>query len=52
MTTSSRRFIQGGTMKVFFKDVWIWFLDIMGFDIQRYAGGYWKFNRDYANSED
>lgn len=46
MTTSSRRFIQGGTMRVFLKDVWIWLLDIIGFDIQRYAERYWKSNMD------
>ncbi len=44
MTTSSRRFIQGGTMKVFLRDIWIWSLDIMGFDIQHYAEHYWKTN--------
>jgi len=52
MTTSSRRFVQGGTMRVFLKDVWIWLLDILGFDIQRYADRYWKSNLDYANSEE
>lgn len=43
--TSGRRFIQGGIIKVFMKDVNIWMRDALGLDIQPYAKPYWNRNK-------
>jgi rSAM/selenodomain-associated transferase 2 len=43
--TSARRFITGGILKVFWKDVKIWFLDSIGFSVEKYGVAYWGVNR-------
>lgn len=42
--TSPRRFIDGGIYKVLASDIKIWFLDLIGIRIDRYADSYWKEN--------
>lgn len=42
--TSPRRFVDGGVYKVFAKDIKLWLLNILGFDIERYADEYWEEN--------
>ncbi|MEQ9288901.1 MAG: glycosyltransferase [Cyclobacteriaceae bacterium] len=44
LTTSSRRFEQGGPAKVFFKDTIIWLRFLAGLDVKKYAPGYWGEN--------
>lgn len=44
LTTSSRRFEQGGPGKVFFKDTIIWLRFLAGLDVKKYAPGYWGEN--------
>ncbi len=44
MLTSPRRFIQGGVYTVLLTDIKIWFLDLLGFDVERYASDYWSEN--------
>ncbi|AHM58584.1 family 2 glycosyl transferase [Flammeovirgaceae bacterium 311] len=43
--TSARRFIQGGVLKVFFKDIRIWWEDLIGKDVERYGEQYWQHNQ-------
>ena len=43
--TSARRFIEGGVLKVFFHDVRIWFEDLLGRDVEKYARKYWLHNQ-------
>lgn len=40
--TSSRRFEQGGILKVFFLDTIIWIKNFLGLDVQNYAEDYWN----------
>ena len=42
ITTSGRRFISGGILTVFAYNIKIWILNFLGFDIQKYADGYWS----------
>ena len=42
--TSPRRFLAGGIYKVLTQDIKIWFLDLIGISIERYAEPYWKGN--------
>ncbi|MGB3363672.1 MAG: TIGR04283 family arsenosugar biosynthesis glycosyltransferase [Thermodesulfobacteriota bacterium] len=44
MKTSPRRFIDGGIYKVLASDIKIWFLDLIGIRVDRYADSYWKEN--------
>lgn len=44
MKTSPRRFIDGGIYKVLASDIKIWFLDLIGIRVDRYANSYWKEN--------
>lgn len=43
--TSPRRFIEGGIYRVLAKDIKIWFLDLIGFPVDKFADDYWKENR-------
>ncbi len=40
--TSSRRFEQGGILKVFSLDIIIWVKNFLGMDVQQYARKYWS----------
>jgi rSAM/selenodomain-associated transferase 2 len=46
MKTSPRRFLDGGiyNYKVLVSDIKIWFLDLIGIRVDRYADSYWKEN--------
>ena len=43
--TSPRRFEEGGVYKVLARDIKIWFLDLLGFSVGKYARDYWGENR-------
>lgn len=43
--TSPRRFIDGGIYRVLASDIKIWFLDLIGVGIDKYAPAYWKENK-------
>lgn len=43
--TSPRRFLDGGIYKVLAGDIKIWFLDMIGLPIDKYADAYWKENK-------
>ncbi|UCE79092.1 MAG: TIGR04283 family arsenosugar biosynthesis glycosyltransferase [Nitrospiraceae bacterium] len=45
MKTSPRRFTEGGVCRVFAKDIWIWWLDLLGRQTERFADAYQKNNR-------
>ncbi len=45
MKTSPRRFIDGGIYRVLSSDIKIWFLDLIGVGIDKYAPAYWKENK-------
>jgi rSAM/selenodomain-associated transferase 2 len=42
--TSPRRFITGGIYRVLASDIMIWFLDLLGFSVEKYADPYWEEN--------
>lgn len=44
MDTSARRFLNGGIYKVLAGDIKIWFLDLLGIPLDKYADSYWKEN--------
>jgi len=48
LISSVRRFQNGGMLKVFWKDFWIWVQFWLGFDIDRYADRYWEENEKNA----
>jgi hypothetical protein len=43
--TSPRRFVRGGVYSVLAEDVKIWFLDLLGISVDKYADRYWDENR-------
>jgi len=43
--TSPRRFLDGGIYKVLAEDIKIWFLDLIGVRVEKYADAYWKENK-------
>lgn len=43
--TSPRRFIDGGIYRVLGNDIKIWFLDLIGLDVNRFANTYWEDNK-------
>lgn len=45
MSTSPRRFLDGGIYRVLAGDIKIWFLDLIGVSVYRYADSYWKENK-------
>jgi hypothetical protein len=45
MTTSARRFIEGGLYRVLAQDVWIWWLDLVGRPTQQWGHAYQEDNR-------
>ncbi len=49
MTTSPRRFVEGGVLRVIAKDLYIWFLDFLGRPVDRFADAYWADNRERGN---
>lgn len=44
--TSARRFIEGGVLKVLLHDMRIWFRDLLGLDVEKYAAKYWAYNQN------
>lgn len=45
MYTSPRRFLEGGIFQVLGSDFKIWYLDLMGFSTEKFAGHYWNHNQ-------
>lgn len=45
MITSPRRFLDGGIYRVLAGDIKIWFLDLIGMPVHKYADSYWKENK-------
>lgn len=43
--TSPRRFIKGGIYRVLAGDIRMWFLDLLGIPVDKYADAYWEENR-------
>jgi rSAM/selenodomain-associated transferase 2 len=43
--TSPRRFLDGGIYKVLVGDIKVWFLDLIGLRVEKYADAYWKENK-------
>ncbi len=43
--TSPRRFNKGGIYRVLASDIKIWFLDLLGLGVQKYADPYWEENK-------
>ncbi len=43
--TSPRRFLDGGIYKVLAGDIKVWFLDLIGVRVEKYADAYWKENK-------
>jgi len=43
--TSPRRFLDGGIYKVLAGDIKIWFLDLIGVRVEKYADAYWRDNK-------
>jgi rSAM/selenodomain-associated transferase 2 len=50
MITSSRRFIEGGVFRVFFRDIKIWWYDLIGKPTERFAVKYQNNNLQRARS--
>ncbi len=44
-TSSPRRFLAGGIYRVLLMDIKIWFLDLIGLDVQKYGKSYWERNK-------
>ena len=44
LKVSARRFVEGGIMQIFWHDVRVWALDLLGRDVQRFAETYWQQN--------
>ena len=44
MYTSARRFLEGGTCRVFLHDARIWFYDTIGLDTEHFGAPYWSYN--------
>lgn len=51
MNTSPRRFNKGGLYKVLFKDIRLWFLNLIGQHVDSYADDYWSENITRADSK-
>ncbi len=49
--TSPRRFLDGGVYKVLGRDIKIWFLDLIGISVDKYADAYWKENKLRAKNQ-
>jgi rSAM/selenodomain-associated transferase 2 len=49
MTTSSRRFVEGGVYRVLAHNCWIWLLDTLGLGTQQYGPAYQENNRSRGN---
>ena len=45
MKTSPRRFLEGGIYRVLLNDIKIWFMDLIGINVNKYASAYWKENK-------
>ena len=43
--TSPRRFLDGGIYRVLLRDIKLWFLDLTGLPVDKYASTYWQENR-------
>lgn len=48
--TSPRRFIDGGIYRVLWGDIKIWFLDLIGMSVSKYAAPYWKENKSRSKN--
>ena len=51
INTSPRRFLDGGVYKVLGRDIKIWFLDLIGLRVDKYADAYWKENKLRAKNQ-
>lgn len=51
MKTSPRRFIEGGVYRVLLNDIKLWFLNLIGQDVDCYADDYWSENITRADSK-
>lgn len=50
--TSPRRFLDGGIYHVLWGDIKIWFLDLVGISVARYAAPYWRENELRSKAKD
>jgi len=50
MKTSPRRFIEGGVYRVLLNDIKLWFLNLIGQDVDCYADDYWSENINRSDS--
>lgn len=41
LKASTRRFAEGGITKVFLYDIGVWWMDLLGWNVQRFARAYW-----------
>lgn len=48
--TSPRRFIDGGIYRVLWGDIKIWFLDLIGISVNKYAAPYWNENKSKSKN--
>lgn len=44
MKTSPRRFLKGGIYRVLANDIKLWWLDLLGMDLEEHADNYWQEN--------
>jgi hypothetical protein len=44
MKTSPRRFHKGGIYRVLANDIKLWWLDLLGMDLEEHADSYWQEN--------
>jgi len=51
INTSPRRFLDEGVYKVLGRDIKIWFLDLIGLRVDKYADAYWKENKLRAKNQ-
>jgi glycosyltransferase involved in cell wall biosynthesis len=51
MTTSPRRFLEGGICRVLAGDVRLWWLDLLGLPTERFGPAYWENNRQRGRVE-
>lgn len=50
MLTSARRFLNYGIYRVLGFDIKMWWLNLMGLDVEKFANSYWKGNEKNAHS--
>lgn len=52
MTTSSRRFTEGGVWRVFLHDIRIWLMDLLGMDVEKFGKAYWAKNEENGKKKE